>query len=509
MGGMMKKYIIFVSIISLIIALTSIIYGVFPITYDQGRDWLWVKNQFDLGRPSLVGPAGSIRGIFFGPLWFWLLAIPYGLTGGSPLAMTLFNAVIVYASIIVAALIFYKYEKLIFWFIILFGFTSPVIHGIANHAFSQHLLPILTLLFIYALVKNKFAWAGLIAGLMWHAEPPIAVFSVPLLIYRAIKRKISLREMALALLTFAIPFLPLLVFDWRHDWIQLHSILSFIGGDTRGLQEIARSTLWQRVIDRPEKILTIFQQTIFKAPNLIAFFVMIIIFDLLRKVKTNRFIKEFIHIGLLYIASLIIIFIFYPHEFKLFYLDGFRLLLIIFTAIATAQLWKIFKNKQYLTLGLVFLFLLNMTPISFIRSIITNFKDERLLGSLFINQLAAVDWIYEDAQGKGFKVYTFVPAIYDYNWQYIIMWRGLKKYGYLPEEFSYWPKVQEYVPYKNDFLIKIADKVRPADNLIYYIMTSGSAQEKSSWEFGSGYPKGATPSASLRFPDSTIVEKFE
>lgn len=211
----MKKYIIIAILISLTISITSIVNGIFPITFDQGRDWLWVKNQFDLGRPSLVGPAGSIRGVFFGPLWFWLLAIPHAISHGHPLAMTLFNALIVY-----------------------------------------------------------------------------------------------------------------------------------------------------------------------------------------------------------------------------------------------------------------------------------------------------LDWIYKDAGGQGFKLYTFVPSIYDYNWQYMIFWRGLNRYGHLPEEFSYWPLAQEYIPYKNQFLSQIPEKIKPAENLTYYILTTGSLDERSWWQSGSGYPAEATPSATLTLADGTIFKKF-
>ncbi len=473
-----RTLVVLVCLIGLLVGLWPIVSGMFPVTFDQGRDWLWVKNQFDLGRPSLIGPAGSIRGVFFGPLWFWLLAVPYLISGGHPLVMTLFNALIVYSGIVLAALIFKKHDQKLAWLILILGFGSPALHGLANHAFSQHLLPILTLLFIYSLVKNKFVWASLAASLMWHAEPPIAVFSVPLLIYRAIKQKISLRVMTLALLAFVIPFLPLLAFDLRHDWIQLRSLLDFLAGNTRGLQEIRPLIFWERLLDRPQKFWAVWQQGLGLSLAILApimsFFT-----------KSNRWLR----LTWMYLATLMIIFIFYPHDLKLFYLDGVRLLLIL-----VAAFWL---KKLPLWLVVVFV-LINLVLM----------KPSRTFNSLYINQVEAIDKIYQDAGGDGFKVYTFVPAIYDYNWQYLWFWRGLNQYGYLPEDFSYWPNVPEYVPHKNNVLTRFSDKIKPAGKSVYLIVTSGSVNERAAW-FSRFNDMNWVFVNQSKLPDNTMITKFE
>lgn len=446
----------------------------FPVTFDQGRDWLWVQNQFELMRPSLIGPAGSIAGVFFGPLWFWLLSIPYALSGGHPIAMTLFNALIVYSAVIVAALMFKKHARLI----LLLGFGSPALHGLANHAFSQHLLPLLTILMIYCLAKNKFIWAAFLTGLMWHAEPPLAIFSLPFLIYRAAVQRINWRTAGWSLAAFALPFLPLLAFDYRHDWIQLRAIADFIGGNTRGLQEIRPLSLWERILDRPQKFWAVWQQGL-------GWPLAVLALALLWRHKAGNFIK----FSWQYIAILGIIFVFYPHDLKIFYLDGVRILVIIMAA---------FYLKK-LPLWLVAMFVLINLGLM---------HPSRSFKSLYINQVEAIDKIYHDAAGKGFKVYTFVPAIYDYNWQYLWRWRGLNKWGYLPEEFSYGPGVPEYVPFKTASLQKISAKIKPAGNLVYLIVTTGSVQERLSW-FSRFENMNWAFIDRYRLPDDTWIIKFE
>lgn len=446
----------------------------FPVTFDQGRDWLWVKNQFDLARPSLVGPAGSISGTFFGPLWYWLLAAPYWLSGGHPLAFTLFNALIVYSGILAAALMFKKHA----WLIILLGFGSPALHGLANHAFSQHLLPLLTVLLIYSLVKGKFVWACLTVSLMWHAEPPLSLFSLPLVIYLAIRQKINLRTLILGIIAFVIPFLPLIAFDWRHDWLQWRSLVDFLAGNTRGLQEIRPLSLWERVLDRPQKFWAVWQQGLGLPLGLLALWL-----------SWRHRAGKFIRLSWLYIAFLGIIFVFYPHDLKIFYLDGIRLLVIIIAA----------HSLRKLPTWLIVIFVLINLGLM---------RPSRTFKSLYINQVEAIDRVYQDAAGEGFRVYSFVPAIYDYNWQYLWLWRGLNQYGYLPEDFAYWPDVPEYVPFKNAALEKLSDKIKPAGNLVYLIVTTGSVQERSSWFSRFDNMNWIFINKQI-LPDGTAVEKFE
>lgn len=514
-----KLILLFVSLAGLLVNLLPVLQGIFPITYDQGRDWLWVKNEIDFRQPSLIGPAGSMRGVYFGPLWFWLLSLPYIFFNGHPLAMTLFNALIVYASFILAALLMKKYDSRVAYFIIFLGFISPAIHSQSSYAFSQHLLPLLTVLFIYSLTmilsaasRVHFILAWFWVSLMFHAEPPVSIFSIPgliivILIVLRRQKFLNFKTIIFALMGFIIPFIPLLVFDFRHDFMQFKTVFSFIGGDTKGLQEIAPLTFWQRLLDRPEKLFFSFKAVIFNGLNLIFFGVLIILLRLFHQTKFKPFFKYFIRAGLIYLVSFWLIFTFYPHEFKSFYLGGLQIIFLVWLAIGLSLLWQKKIRQQSVIIFLSLLVFNNLQPLAFIKSWSEKFSNQRYLGSLFINQLAAIDWIYQAAGGKGFKVYTFVPAIYDYNFQYLIFWRGLNQYGYLPEEFSYQPDKPEYVPQKNRQLQRLAGKIKPAENLVYFIITPGSLDERSWW-----YHEFKDLKLSLVeeyfLPDDTKIEKY-
>ena len=159
--------LVLIGSISFFAVIMQISHGAFHITFDQGRDFIWVWNQIFFKRPSLIGPWGSLNGIYFGPFWFWLLAIPALLFSGSPVAMTITNALVVFGAIIALYLLVKKYDLMTAFLWALFCFASPAVRNAATFAFPQHLLLPLTVLFLYALTqfiqesKMRYFWLAL------------------------------------------------------------------------------------------------------------------------------------------------------------------------------------------------------------------------------------------------------------------------------------------------------------------------------------------------------------
>ena len=59
--------------------------------------------------------------------------------------------------------------------------------------------------------------------------------------------------------------------------------------------------------------------------------------------------------------------------------------------------------------------------------------------SILANELSAIDWVYQESNGKGFNVYSYVPPAVDYPYQYLFWWHGLEKYKYVPCDYSSFP----------------------------------------------------------------------
>ena len=58
--------------------------------FEQGRDLQIIQRIYQIKDFVLVGPSTSIGGVFHGPWYYYLLAIPLGLTSGNPLAASIF-----------------------------------------------------------------------------------------------------------------------------------------------------------------------------------------------------------------------------------------------------------------------------------------------------------------------------------------------------------------------------------------------------------------------------------
>jgi hypothetical protein len=73
--------------------------------------------------------------------------------------------------------------------------------------------------------------------------------------------------------------------------------------------------------------------------------------------------------------------------------------------------------------------------------------------SLLANEIKAVEWVYEKAEGQGFSVYNYLPSVLDYPYQYLFWWHGLRKYGYLPCEYASYPGSPGiFIPNKKKFV---------------------------------------------------------
>src|SRR3989304_9825903 len=90
-----------VTIIILVILLIGILYrlvltsnGNFLFNMDNARDMVDIREMVVLQKLRLTGPTSAIEGLFNGPAWYYLLAIPFVISGGDPYAPILMEIVL-------------------------------------------------------------------------------------------------------------------------------------------------------------------------------------------------------------------------------------------------------------------------------------------------------------------------------------------------------------------------------------------------------------------------------
>ena len=96
------------------------------------------------------------------------------------------------------------------------------------------------------------------------------------------------------------------------------------------------------------------------------------------------------------------------------------------------------------------------------------------------NELNAIDFAYQHAQGKNFKAYAYLPSVIDYPYQYLFWWYGLKKYGYTPADYAYLPNKPAYISNKDAFNFPLVN----GDNsgLVFLIKEPDRIKMRGAWE---------------------------
>lgn len=453
-----------------------------PFAYDMGRDLLWAKDIAFYGIPTLIGPAASIWGVYFPPFWFYFLSIPLLLANGHPLSAVYVTALSILATALFSYLFFRKLSSLfaITLFIIIL-FNAKLVN-ISLFAFHANLLPFLTLLSIYfiflAVVKSPsfFPISLFIVSLMYAADPaPAAAFTfVPIFAYFAFKlyRRGFIKILLLSILAYLIPLSPLILFELRNNFIQTKSLLAYFHGENPSLS--GSLPLAERIINRLSVYFDFFKSG-FAGDNLpIAIILPILtITGLYFFSRQKERMTGLVTLFKITLASLIIPFLVFTLlfnvEVKNWYLYGAAVPIAIILACAFYGLINGLRSKTVFVIITSVFLLVNLLPYAQNEKAAASRRDPATLA----NQLQVIDAIYQDPKDKPFAVYVYTPAIYDYHYQYLFWWQGVRHKKGLPQDFAYLPNQPDYVRNKQVY----APLNQPKADVIYLIIEKGAENE--------------------------------
>lgn len=483
----MKKILLISISFLLFRTVPTILSGRFTFAFDMGRDMLWVRNMVELNKPTLIGPWGSIAGVYFGPLWYYLLAIPYIFFNGDPRSAVVVPLLSNIATLLIG-----------WWFLkrgkhpiaaniwaILFGF-SPLVISTSGFAFHANLLPLATLLFLIGLSeysnvsKHLPLWplplAALMASITFHLEPAAGLMLTLYLgiwvcwtIWRSRNeiRHSIIRLFVYSFIAFSLPFTPQMVFEFRHDFIQTKALMSYFRGENESLGGVL--PLAERIPERVTKFARTLSQTVLPLDSDWQKWVLLGVFGILGilviKQKnvdgfSSRFLLHASRFTLVHYLSYTFLF---PAELKNWYLFGFASVFLLAIALTVEFFWK--KQSVLVLLITAMWIWKTVNPLELFRSASMSPAAPETLRA----QLEVVDYVYKDAKENGlpFSVYTYTPPIYDYTYQYLLWWRGTRRYGMLPAEFSYLPGETLYLPEKEKF---VSRNWKPEDARVLYLV---------------------------------------
>ncbi len=217
--------------VSLLFSLIKISQG-YTFEWDQSDDASKVMYMIHQKKPLLIGPrVSNDNGFFVGPYHYYFLLPFYFLTQGDPLAGAYAVAFVNILTTIVSFLLIRRIfgYKTAFFFSLL---NSIFVQKICWNAMYAPLISIISFYLCYQIINNKkinfplsMLFAGFIANI--HLVPisltPIIIFS-----FFISNKKPKIKEICLGILFFCLPFLPLIIFDLRHQFLNIHKLWSMI-----------------------------------------------------------------------------------------------------------------------------------------------------------------------------------------------------------------------------------------------------------------------------------------
>lgn len=411
--------------------------------FDQGRDALVIWRLWHDGKFFLIGPVTGLAGIFLGPLYYYIIAPIYLLSGGSPILPAVFlgfsaalaNFFLYYlgwkfhsrpAGIIAATIGAFSY------FIVLSGrwLSNPTLILLTS---------VLLLLSMWKVIntKNQKWWIGIaiLVGASLQFESASAVFYIPMVVVFAGwlgLRRIFLKESGLlpskkiflvSLAVFLVTLLPQILFNFRHDNLLIDNFKKVIVDDQSFRLPLKADTKF-----RLEYFWGVYHSKIFPGWEAYA-----VLFSILSASVILASWKSFSKATG---VQLLLIFLGVPMLFYLtfygnfgniydYYMSGFYLPMILLFSLGLGELWK-GKGGKFVVVFFFALFLLQNGSLD------KNYLTATVLSRPIAleDQLQAVDWVFEDASVRGdFNVDVYVPPVIPHAYDYLFLWQATDRCG--------------------------------------------------------------------------------
>lgn len=434
---MSNKLIIFILIIGVIYRLFLTSNGNFLFNMDNARDMVDVREMVVLGKLRLTGPTSAIEGFYNGPAWYYLLAVPFILSGGDPYASILMEIALWAIGGFFLLKLVSKWSN---WLIVPIGtlwIASNYVVLTNLYAFNPNPVVLLTPLLIYLLVEYLQTGKGLLlilvwflAGLFFNFEMNFGVFMPAIILASLIfsKRKDLLKDKWFwtGVGVFVLTLLPQLIFDLRHEFIMSKAVLIHLSkGEALN------------IFAHFQVILKTFYES-FAATLMNQKLLGLIILGLFLIVKLDKVAKVAFMFIIVPFAGYLVL----PVTVNSWHLGAEMAAAIILIAYLLHKI----MIRWILAIVIIWFGLLNIANF-----FLNDFNKSNPDPSLYKNEIAAIDYVYQYAGGENFKAYTYLPSVYDYPYQYLFWWYGQKKYGYSPLDYAYAPNKPQYISNKDKF----------------------------------------------------------
>jgi hypothetical protein len=372
--------------------------------------------------------------------------------GGSPMTLIVWQIVWFQISIVILWLVLRKRSGVLANLVGIFLLLMPMGFYTARYFWNANVMPIFTIIFIAAVLSllekrtpKRSLLVGLISGLSLQIEAAFGILFFPFVFIYLLLKRFSIKNILVCTVGFLITLLPQALFELRHGFIMTKILLDQITG--KGDMLGVKLSFSDKIAERGQLLVDTIRNTShipLEVLNLIypGLIIAGVIFFLKRKKKEQFGDSIILSISLLVFSG--IFYLLFPMQVKGWYVLS---LSIPFVIIFVGIMEKVYLRNAFgkLLVYLILLVTFTHTLKAHLEYLNNNFGKLSTDPSNLTNELKAVDWVYLEANGKGFKVYSYLPAIYDFPFQHAFWWYGTKKYGYQPEDIAYLPNQPEYI----------------------------------------------------------------
>lgn len=235
---LVKKYhnslLVFAIFITVVLSSFHLLKSDISFHTDIARDFLLVEDIVNNKNVTLLGPgSGGISGVFHGPLWLYLQTPAFILGGGNPAFVgwlwLLLSVLSIYIVYLIGTRLFTKTVGLLAA-LLLSSLTISYTKSLFNPFGAVFLSPIFFYLFLQYLTSSRFLYLlsslfilGFIIQFQMAWGGPLLLLTFFYLLYRRVK----FSHFA-AFLILLIPLSTFIVFELRHNFLQLNSVVAYI-----------------------------------------------------------------------------------------------------------------------------------------------------------------------------------------------------------------------------------------------------------------------------------------
>ena len=210
--------------------------------HEQGRDAAVIKDLYTFKKLTLIGPKTEIAGVFTPPWYFWLMTIPYGLAHGNPQAAGFFLAAF---NSTVSVIIYFLIKEILKSKVWATGAAVLAIFSFELISYARWLSNVTPAIpatavaiyfsWRYSESKNQFLLiASVSSAILASLFQVVLIFQFLFVYLLLLILKIiawpKLRSWVIIFFFLLLTFLPLIIFDFRHDHITLKAIGGFVNG---------------------------------------------------------------------------------------------------------------------------------------------------------------------------------------------------------------------------------------------------------------------------------------